>query len=264
MKVGIIGNGVVGNATAKSFDGLDVRCYDVNPARSTHGICEAVLSDVVFVCLPTPQRIGSMTCNLDYIHEFFCRVATPAYRNANYVLRSTVPIGTTASLSTCYNLPNLVHSPEFLTVRTAVEDARNPVRLIIGSPIRDSKGERALRELYLSRFRCPIYGMHSDESEAVKLVQNGFSAVKIAFFNEIRALCDRRGLQWNVVMESLLAGGWINQMHTQVPGPDGKRGFGGSCLPKDLANLITCIKDAGLDCDVCLAACDRNKRDRNE
>ena len=101
--------------------------------------------------------------------------------------------------------------------------------------------------------------MTSDESEAVKLMQNGFSAVKIAFFNEMRCLADDRGLDWTRVMDGLLAGGWINPAHTQVPGPDGKRGFGGGCLEKDLANLIDHF---GYETLVTRAAYRRNMEDR--
>ena len=90
--------------------------------------------------------------------------------------------------------------------------------------------------------------------EAVKLFQNAFSAVKIATFNEFRSLADAMNLDWERCLSALLAGGWINPMHTQVPGPDGY-GFGGKCLPKDLANLIDCIsKETGQHSAVMLKA----------
>lgn len=102
-----------------------------------------------------------------------------------------------------------------------------------------------LNRLYKSRFPgVPLYMMTSDESEAVKLFTNGFFAVKIAFFNEVRALADKLGLDWERVLGGVLSDGRISHNHTQVPGPDGQRGFGGACLPKDLANLIQCLYDA--------------------
>lgn len=280
MKIGIVGNGVVGNATARAFAGYDVRCYDAQPSRCTHALGDVLESDIVFVCLPTPQRINSLACNLDYIHQFFANVRHRASfeygysQRVNYVLRSTVPIGTTKMLREKYNLPNLVHSPEFLTARTAVEDACNPTRLVIGTdgpiPIGcDDSCACMLYDLYEEVFggagmECMprIFVMSSNESEAVKLIQNGFSAVKIAFFNEMRTLCDAHKMDWNRVLQTVLAGGWICPMHTQVPGPDGKRGFGGACLPKDLASLVSCLRDFELRNDVCSGAYNRNKEDR--
>ena len=105
--------------------------------------------------------------------------------------------------------------------------------------------------------------MTSDESEFVKLMQNAFSAIKIAAFNEFRSFADYQKLDWERCLAALLAGGWINPAHTNVPGPDGRRGFGGACLPKDLANLIECMNEE--HSPMCLAALERNQYiDRKE
>lgn len=271
MRIGIVGNGVVGNATALAFaDRHEVRCYDHISDRRTHDIHETLESDVIFVCLPTPQKIGSLECDISGIMNFFAgRVHTA---NRNYVLRSTVPIGTTRMLRERYDLVNLVHSPEFLTARTAVEDAANPTRLLIGNTVPPgelwSNGNRCaelLNILYHQDWpNVPKFLMSSDESEAVKLFQNSFSAVKIAYFNEIRCLTDKLELNWDTCMSALLAGKWINSMHTDVPGPDGKRGYGGTCLPKDIANLADCIWKNGCSNWMTTAAMDRNEEDRSK
>lgn len=255
MRIGIVGNGIVGNATAQAFiDHVDdVLCYDIDPLRCGARLGEVMACcDLIFVCLPTPPKSNySLECDTHYLDEFFASLGGVARASCNFVLRSTVPIGYTRKARVKFNLPNLVHSPEFLTARTAVEDAKNPTRLVIGHPIaRHSYLQKtcgALHRLYKERWPTVFTReMTSDESEAVKLFQNGFSAVKIAYFNEIRSLADKIGLDWQTCIDTLLAGGWINPMHTQVPGPDGKRGFGGSCLPKDLANLVACMESAGL------------------
>lgn len=263
MKIGIIGNGVVGNATAEAFRPTEVRCYDKSPERSPNTLEQALACDIVFVCLPTPQCANLLDCDLSVVYDFF-RARGHDAPNLNYVLRSTVPVGTTRRLHEQFNLPNLVHSPEFLTARTAIQDAKMPKQLLIGYPEpHPLAGADTLYDLYKQRWPAvPIGEMTSDESETIKLAQNAFSAVKIAFFNELRSLCDAKELNWDIVRAWLLGGGWINSMHTQVPGPDGKRGFGGACLPKDLASFISCLRNAGLPDNVSFAAHTRNKGDR--
>lgn len=240
MKIGIVGNGVVGNATARAVNVgyVEVRVFDIDPTRSTHTFYATVLdTDIVFVCLPETA-----------VDKFFSGFKGGNAGATNLVLKSTVPVGTTRRLAKMYDLPNLVHSPEFLTERRATLDARRPVRNVIGCPrIKEEMVCRCchmLRNLYERRWpNTPIHLMSSDESEYVKLMDNSFSAIKIAAFNEFRSGADAMGLDWHIVLEAVLAGGRINRCHTQVPGPDGMRGFGGKCLPKDLLQMIACFED---------------------
>jgi len=268
MKIGIIGNGVVGNATAhalcKHVD--EIRVHDSDPSRSTHALAATLECDLIFVCLPTPQKAGALECDTSALDSFFGSLLGAQQFNANYVIRSTVPIGYTRALGERMCIPNLVHWPEFLTARSANRDACNPTRIIIGQHhgYLDGAGPcyTQLVELCKETWPVPLFEVTSNESEAIKLFQNGFSAVKIAYFNEIRSLADTLKLDWNRCLSALLAGGWINPMHTQVPGPDGKRGFGGTCLPKDLANLAECLFQAGRENWVTSAALERNEVDR--
>lgn len=262
MNIGIVGNGVVGSATGNALTShvAEVRYWDVTPERRTHGLDDVMACDMILLCLPTPQRRESLECDTSAI-TMFLEFLAPAYHQKTFVIRSTVPVGFTAKTAADFRLPNLIHWPEFLSERTAEFDAANPNRVVIGGPL--CGGRAALYHLASTVWPdVPIFTMASDESELVKLMQNAFSAVKISFFNEVRHFVDRRGMDWGAVMSALLAGGWINPMHTQVPGPDGKFGFGGKCLPKDLANLICCM-GLGDASAVCLTALARNKIDRN-
>lgn len=260
MRLGVIGGGVVGRATARAFleHVEEVRVHDTLPERSTHSLTDVLGCDLVFVCLPTPQQADSLSCDLTAVEHFF---RSQHSSRVSFVLRSTVPIGTTARLAREYDLPNLVHSPEFLTARCAVSDAQLPARNVLGV----TPGSDAVRlaRLYTERYPgVPLHIMTSNESEAVKLFQNSFFAVKVSFWNECRQFADRLGLSWDVVLEAILADGRISFSHTRIPGPDGRFGFGGSCLPKDLANLITCMAEAGLTAPVSHAAHFRNLEDR--
>ena len=240
MRIGVVGGGVVGRATARCYmEHSEVKVYDIVKERSTHTLEETLGSDLVFVCLPTP--IGNKEgADVSALIDFFSFAAS-YHASVNYVLRSTVPIGTTKKLADSFNLSNLVHSPEFLTARCAVTDAQLPARNIIGDPgipyPADEFGDKfpesrkLLHRLYDKRFPgVPVLVMSSSESEAVKLFQNSFFAVKVAFFNEINELSERLKLDWDRVLAGMLSDGRIAHAHTKVPGPDGKYGFWGECL----------------------------------
>jgi UDPglucose 6-dehydrogenase len=224
-----------------------------------------MLCDIIFMCVPEA-----------IIEQVFYQAQVYGYPHKNFVLKSTVPVGTTRRLREKYGLVNLVHSPEFLTARCAVADACLPSRNIVGfpygyPPYGDGGDPDQLHELhpvvnlYIKRFPgVPCLVMRSDESEMVKLVLNGFFAVKVAYWNEVRRLGDSYHVNWSNVMSGVLSDGRLTPDHTRVPGPDGKRGFGGTCLPKDLRQLIDCIEEAGQSAPVCRAAMNRNKIDRGE
>ncbi len=268
MKIGVIGNGVVGSAVVRTWlEHCDeIRVWDDKKERRTHSMVEALACDISFVCLPE----GAV--------EEFCKdwdSMNFGPNDENVVLKSTVPIGTTRRLREQYQLPNLIHSPEFLTARCAFTDAQCPTRNIIGVPGGAATlGYSApcydlLYDLYEKRFPgVQILNMTSDESEAVKLMVNSFFAVKVAFFNEIRSLCDKLGLDWETVRAGILSDGRIAHSHTQVPGPDGKYGFGGACLPKDLKMLVELMEKDGSKFEnypfICNAAYERNKLDREK
>lgn len=270
MRIGIVGGGVVGRSTARAFlEHCDeVRVHDVIISRKTHSLIETVDCDLVFVCLPTPQRKDSLQCDTSFI-ELWAVTVKHLQPHANYVLRSTVPVGFTRQVREKYGLSNLVHSPEFLTSRCAATDAQTPARNIIGVPSSEAYGSRTsltimpphencarqLYELYVCRFPgVQVLTMTSDESETVKLATNSYFALKVAFFNEVYTFCQKMGLDFETVRAGMLSDGRIAHAHTQVPGPDGKLGFGGACLPKDLANFIHCMDHAGSDHLVCASA----------
>ena len=67
----------------------------------------------------------------------------------------------------------------------------------------------------------------------MKSFVNCFYSVKIQFFNELYLLCQKNGCDYNIVTNMMIKNGWINEMHTIIPGPDGKISYGGLCFPKD-------------------------------
>jgi len=248
-KIGVVGMGVVGSATARSYlEYADkVWMYDLVQERSNcdFGHCMEQ-SDLVFVCLPTPPSDDGY--DLTAINSFCAEIQG---WNGVVVLKSTLLPGSTEQLSRKYNLTGLVHSPEFLTARCSYEDALNPSRHLIGVTERSEWAGRILATLYKKRWPgIAISMMKSEQTEISKLALNSFFAVKIAFFNELRSICDTLGFtddDWENVRCAMIGDGRVTANHTNVPGHDGERGFGGACLPKDLNAFIALANKQGIN-----------------
>jgi UDPglucose 6-dehydrogenase len=185
-------------------------------------------------------------CNLSIIESCFKEIEQIG-SNAIFIIKSTVPIGTTSRLQKSHPSINIVHSPEFLTAKFAKEDFLNADRHIIGYVKKKSIGEKA-SNLFKSAFpNIPCLMMKSDESESVKYIANCFFATKVSFFNEIFLLIKKLGLDWNSIINGVMGDRRIGDSHFQVPGHDGDKGFGGTCFPKDINALIKTFEKNGID-----------------
>ena len=89
----------------------------------------------------------------------------------------------------------------------------------------------------------PYVTMSSLEAEITKYAHNVFGALKVTYFNAIYDYCKKLGADYEKVHAGCLLSGYINDMHTQVPGPDGKTGYGGKCFPKDVNAFTQATKD---------------------
>lgn len=258
--IGVIGAGVVGSAVARGFLEYcgEVRIHDVIPERSTHTLSEACQCDFVFACLPTPMK-NTGECDTRFIEEL---LASLPNRDARLVLRSTIPPGTTVRLATRYDIPSIVHSPEFLTARCAFTDFCCPSRNIIGRTGSSGSGALAvaLFDLYTARFPgVPVHVMSAAESELTKLVCNSFFATKLSFFNEMYQIANALGCRFGEVMKGVLSDGRIGASHHCVPGPvDHLMGWGGVCFPKDVNDLMSVARSVGISPLVLEAAWEKN------
>ena len=128
FKVGVIGNGFVGESQAFAFSPTtDLRIYDVDPLKSSHTKEEIDQCDFIFVCVPTPMsKDGSQDSS--YIEKVF----DEAVGGPIYIIKSTVLPGTTKQLSNKYPHLSIVFCPEFLTERTAKLDMLTQSRIVLG------------------------------------------------------------------------------------------------------------------------------------
>jgi len=270
MKIGIIGNGFVGSAVSYGFSeqcqihDSEIRIYDKNPKLSTHSLEETVNeSEFIFVSVPTPSnKNGSI--NLDIIYDLFGQLDKLNNRTNNvFLLRSTVTPGTTRKLQRKFRNLNIVFNPEFLTERSAKFDFINQARFIIGGRKKDTT---KVEKLFKWRFgeTMPIIKTNYETAELIKYMNNCFFATKVSFLNEMYQTADACGADWNVAVEGFVRDGRIGHSHTNVPGPDGKFGFGGSCFPKDIQALIKYGDEIGVDMGVLKAVWETNLKVRPE
>ena len=254
MNVGVIGNGFVGSAVANGFGGAGVKIFDKNVNISTHELSDVLSQDFVFICVPTPMKdVMGDDCNLSIIESCFDEIESIG-SDSIFIIKSTVPIGTTKRLQSSHPSLKIVHSPEFLTAKFAKEDFLNADRHIIGYTSDLATGEKACDLFKLTFPTRPCLLMSSDESESVKYIANCFFATKVSFFNEIYLLIEKLGLNWNSIIDGVIGDRRIGDSHYDVPGHDGDRGFGGTCFPKDINALIKTFEKNGIDPKVLKAA----------
>jgi len=160
------------------------------------------------------------------------------------VIKSTVPPGTTAEINKTSML-KVCFSPEFLTEANSFDDFKNQTRIIIGGP-RPATGK--VKQMFRRAFpEIPIIKTGSNTAETVKYFINCFLATKVTFANEMYDICSAAGIDFDKVTEYALYDSRIGKSHLMVPGPDGDRGFGGHCFPKDMEALIYFAEQLDID-----------------
>lgn len=256
VNVGVIGNGFVGNSIYHTFSPMcPVRVYDVVPEKSSSTLEDLIdKSDIVFVCVPTPMKADGHI-DLKYVENVFERIAhiandlyidSNAVFNKLYVIKSTVIPGTTDHIREKYGV-NVIFSPEFLTERTAVLDAICSNHTIVGASDQNMIGK--IVKLYMSRFGTAhrVYIVDTKVAEFIKYMRNCYFATKVTYMNEMYNIAQYMGVDWEAAVSGFAMDGRIAHSHLQVPGHDGKFGFGGTCFPKDLNAIIAAAKDAGYE-----------------
>ena len=268
-KIGIIGRGFVGSAVEFGFSaqtGCDaqIKVYDKDPAKSIHTLEDTVNeSDFIFLSVPTPSnKDGSM--HLGILESVLQDIQVVNKRKDNIILiRSTIIPGTTTKLCKKYKKLNIVFNPEFLTERSAKFDFINQSRFILGGRKRNTA---RVADLYRWRFgdSVPCIETNFETAEMIKYMNNCFFATKVSFMNEMKLIADKSNVDWDLAVDGFVRDGRIGHSHLAVPGPDGKRGFGGSCFPKDIQAMINFGKNLDVDMNTLLGAWATNLQVRPE
>jgi UDPglucose 6-dehydrogenase len=240
-KVGIIGNGFVGEAQAFAFSPIsDVRIYDIDPLKATHTLEETLEQEFIFVCLPTPMRMDG-TQDLSFIENFFGSISPTI--DQIFIIKSTVLPGTTELMGDKYPEFAIIFSPEFLTERTAKLDILTQARIILGG---DPKLTGRVKSLFEDRFMNRHFILTDTRTaEYIKYMNNTFFATKVSIMNEFYRLSQKIDVNWDDAMHGFASDGRVGDSHLHVPGPDGSLGYGGTCFPKDVNALLKFAESVG-------------------
>ena len=259
FKIGIIGQGFVGSAIREGLKSYyPCYTYDLDPDKCSNTHSEVVNnSDIIFVCVPTPMR-KSGECDTRILEKAVSSIEDEVFDNRKpiLVLKSTIPPGTTDRISKLTRL-DVCFSPEFLTEANSFDDFKNQTRIIIGGP-RPATG--TLKQMFRKAFpRIPIVKTGTKIAEMVKYFTNCFLASKVTFANEMYEICEKNNIDFDKVSEYALHDDRIGKTHLMVPGPDGDRGFGGHCFPKDLSAMISYAKKSDVYPNFLLAVEESNR-----
>ena len=218
MKIGIIGCGFIGTALKVWLEenNPNVETFVSDPPKGMNDDISNCDAYFIQIHLPTEDDgTQDLTMMTDIINKL--PTNTPIW------IRTTILPGTSKKLSEITGR-KVHHMPEFLTERTYIEDFK-------WQPMVFTDDIEMLKKIFPGKKHID---MTSAEAEMVKYAHNVFGALKVTYFNCIYDICKKEGLDYQKVREGVLGSTYINDVHTQVPGPDGKYGYGGKCFPKDV------------------------------
>ena len=234
MRIGVVGLGKVGKTV---YDVLkkhhNVRGYD---KYKTSDRFEDVLdSEVIFIAVPTPiGENNRLDCSI--MMDVIKKLEQAEYKGI-VVLKSTLKVGFCKNLKT--NL-RIVYNPEFLHEKNRWDEFEDPYFVVLAG---NSDDVETVKKVYCWLKPCKFEIVSVEEAEMIKLIMNAFATTKISFWNQMKLICDKDGVDVCRIRNILRKdkSRWTDEYTDPLKGP-----YGGSCLPKDIKELINAFDNTPL------------------
>jgi|TARA_B100001093_G_scaffold308028_1_gene293956 UDPglucose 6-dehydrogenase len=207
-------------------------------------------SDLIFICVGTPNIKGSDTVNLKFVFKSIKDLAKCSKSKKIIITKSTVPVGTGDQIENILkkikrNSFEVISNPEFLREGEAIRDFRYPDRIVIGS--NNKRVFKIMKNLYqpLINKGAKFFTTTRRGAELVKYASNAFLATKITFINEIANLCEKANIDVEDISLGMGTDLRIGSRFLRA-GP----AYGGSCFPKDTKGLVSTGKKFNIDLSI--------------
>ena len=206
-------------------------------------------SDIIFICVGTPNKKGSLKVDLSYVYKCVKEILSFTQKKKIIVTKSTVPVGTGDNIEKIIKkkskLFSVVSNPEFLREGEAIRDFRYPDRIVVGS--NNKKEFKIMKKLYspIINKGANFFTTSRRGAELIKYASNSFLATKITFINELANLCEKLGVNIEDISLGMGSDSRIGSRFLRA-GP----AYGGSCFPKDTKGLVSAADENKINLSV--------------